>query len=266
MSTYSGAGSSEGRTSWTAKAELGDYASVYGFMLIYLHRLGIGIAPKPPSTGENSDPSQEARLGVSESSSVGVHLTLGGYSYGSFIASHLPAANVVVGLFRETASGTAPYEICTIAEKIAASSHERTHHLTETTTPNGSGLRVEDLDQISRSTVSYLLVSPLLPPLSNFLTIFSRLSLDVGVKKSTEWKSIPCHKPATQLCKHKTLAIYGNDDGFTPAKKLRKWSDELSLVPQSRFQYCEIDGAGHFWRGNDVEEQARHALRNWLDG
>lgn len=266
MSSYSGAGGSEGRTSWTAKSELADYVSVYGFMLVYLHRLRIGIAPGLNSTAENSESNQETRLGDSETSPAGVHLILGGYSYGSLIASHLPVVDVVVDLFREAASGTAPYEISTIAEKIAALSEERIHRLTESTTPNRSGLTVEDLNQISRSTVSYLLVSPLLPPLSNFLTVFSRLSLDVGVESSAQGKPIPCPKPATQLCKHKTLAIYGNDDGFTSAKKLRKWSDELSLVPQSRFQYCEIDGAGHFWREDGVEEQARHVLQNWLDG
>lgn len=235
-------------------------------MLVYLHSLKMGIASKYDSAAENPESNQQPDLEDSGDSSAGVHLILGGYSYGSLVASHLPTADVVADLFRDAADGTAPYEICSIAENISASSAEGVQHPAESSTPRRSILTVEDLDKISRTAVSYVLVSPLLPPLSNFLTVFSKLSLDVGVELSAQGRQIPCPKLATQLCKHRTLVIYGNDDGFTSGKKLRKWAEELSQAPQSQFQYREIDGAGHFWRENGVEEQARHALQGWLKG
>ena len=226
--------------------------SFYGFMLLYLSSLRLeAIGPD----GGDLD------------SSAGVHLILGGYSYGSLIASHLPAIDAVVGLFRQAASGTAAYEICKIAKEIVVRSENRLHVRMELPTISRPIPTIDEggLDRASKSAISYLLVSPLLPPLSHFLTFFSKLSLDVGVNMPAQGSQIPCPKPATQLCTHGTLAIYGNQDGFTSAKKLRAWSDELSQVPQSQFQYREIDGAGHFWREDGVEEEARHVLQDWLD-
>lgn len=216
-------------------------------MLLYLHSLKLGA----------NEPS-------SDDSSPGIHLILGGYSYGSLIASHLPAVDAVVGLFSQTASGSAPYEIVKVAEEISRSSEERLHLRAESPTARTPTIDTDDFDRISRSTISYLLVSPLLPPLSNFLTLFSTPSLDVAAETSAQGRQIPCPKPATQLCQHRTLIIYGNQDGFTPAKKLRKWADELSHVPQSQFQHREIGRAGHFWREDGVEKQARTELQDWL--
>lgn len=228
--------------------------SFYGFMLHFLCNLRLG-ADSPDYNHEDSD------------SPAGVHIILGGYSYGSLIASHLPAMEAVVGLFKQAASGTPPYEICKVAEEVAAHSAERLHPRMRSPTTNRSITMMDGggLDSVSRSSISYLLVSPLLPPLSHFLTLFSKLSLDVGVNMPAQGRQIPCPKPATQLCTHRTLAIYGNHDGFTSAKKLRTWSHELSQVPHSQFQCREIDGAGHFWREDGVETQARHVLQDWLD-
>lgn len=219
-------------------------------MLLYLDSLKLG-ANEP-----NSD-----------DSFPGIQLILGGYSYGSLIASHLPGVEAVVGLFRHAASGSAPYEIATLAEEVSRSSEERLHLRAEPPTASRTPrVDTDGFDRISGSTISYLLMSPLLPPLSNLLTIFSELSLDVEAETPAQGKQIPCPKPDTQLCRHRTLAIYGNQDGFTSAKKLRKWSDELSRMPQSQYQHREIDRAGHFWREDGVEKQARMELQDWLKG
>ncbi|RMJ24912.1 hypothetical protein PHISP_04221 [Aspergillus sp. HF37] len=248
---FRGAGDSEGRTSWTAKPELADYVTFYGFMLLYLYTLQLGA---PAHKGDSDSP-------------AGMHLILGGYSYGSLIASHLPATDVVVDLFRQAVSGTAPYEVCKIAEKIAAHSKERLGLQTQSPTADKPTTAIDGdgFDKISGSTVSYLLVSPLLPPLSQLLTVFSKLSLDLGVEIPAQGKQIPCPKPATQLGEHRTLAIYGNQDGFTSAKKLRTWAAGLSERPQSQFQTREIDRAGHFWREDGVAIQARRVLEDWLE-
>lgn len=225
----------------------------YGFMLLYLYTLQLGADP--------------AHKKDSDDSPAGMHLILGGYSYGSLIASHLPATDAVVGLFRQAASGTAPYEVRKTAEEIAAHSEERLGLRAQSPTADEPTTAIDGdgFEKISGSTVSYLLVSPLLPPLSQLLTVFSKLSLDVGVEMSAQGRQIPCSKPATQLAEHRTLAIYGNQDGFTSAKKLRTWAAGLSEGQQSQFQAREIDRAGHFWREDGVAVQARRVLQDWLD-
>lgn len=230
----SGAGSSEGRTSWTAKPELGDYASLYGLMMQYLQQAWVTTAQT-----EDHQP---------------IHLILGGYSYGSLIASHVPTLDVIVDLFyRRTSSPNTPiHEIGRAARKIAARSLPAPR-----TAPSGGA----DTPGIHASiSISYLLVSPLLPPVSQALTVFSSLSVSVaGV--SAQARPV---QPAEQLSTHRTLALFGDQDTFSSARKLQRWSAELARVPQSQFRGCEIEGAGHFWREAGVETQARQAIREWL--
>jgi pimeloyl-ACP methyl ester carboxylesterase len=254
----SGAGNSEGKTSWTAKPELADYASFYGFMLCYLRSLRSRLASqrRDKSTTDEHGADVESPLGF-----VDIHLILGGYSYGSLIASHLPALDAIVDLFRNSIEGAPSFEIFQTAENVSALLEE--NGPTQEQRPSARGALLWSLDA-SKIAVSYLLVSPLLPPLNLFLTLFSTMSLDVGIYGATQGKQILCPKTTSQLCAHPSLAIYGNQDTFTSANKLNKWSDELSHVPGSQFQSAEIAGAGHFWREEGVESQARDALRDWL--
>jgi alpha/beta superfamily hydrolase len=239
---YRGAGGSEGRTSWTGKPELGDYASLYGFMLNYLQALHSVLVAR-----ENV-PSSEA-----------VHLVIGGYSFGSLIASHVPTLDVMLDLFcNATAPPMTPiYEIGRAAQKIATQS---TRHL-----PPAKESQNNQADQPApraTTTISYLLVSPLLPPVSQLLTAFSALSVNVGGKTSAQAR--PAGQPADQLSAHRTLALFGDQDTFTAARKLQRWSVEMGRMPQSQFRGCEIEGAGHFWRENGVEMRARRAIQEWL--
>ncbi|KAJ5778158.1 hypothetical protein N7520_001404 [Penicillium odoratum] len=237
---FRGAGGSEGQTSWTAKPELGDYTSFYGFMLYYLHAL------KPIQTEINRGRD--------------IDLILGGYSYGSMIASNAPTLDVMIDLFQlgtgtgSISPGTPIDQICREARKIAAA-----------TIPD-SVTRLEDDDGLRASTsISYLLVSPLLPPVSSFLTAFTTLSVQVGGRSAQASQARPA-RPADQLSVHRTLALFGDDDTFTSVGKLRRWSAELGRMPHSQFRGCEIEGAGHFWREDGVEHEAREILRDWLRG
>lgn len=246
-----GAGCSEGWTSWTAKPELADYVSFYGFMVYYLRFLGVGGT------------SESARLETSEK----VHLILGGYSYGSLVASHLPAINVLVDLFENAPNGTTLGAVRQIARKVSDRTSEVSQNPTRPLPMDAFSPRDQEDDSkksLQGTTISYLLISPLLPPISQFLTLFSKFSLDVGMETSAQGKQISCPKPVDQMRAHPTLAIYGNEDTFTSAGKLRKWSDETTRMPGSRFESHEIDGAGHFWHEDGVELQARNVLRDWL--
>ncbi|KAB8239662.1 uncharacterized protein BDW43DRAFT_296037 [Aspergillus alliaceus] len=261
---FRGAGNSEGRTSWTAKPELADYVSFYGFMLCYLHCLELRVASLQ---GDNSSPEEGADNRVSRAQPTprraNIHLILGGYSYGSLIASHLPTLDVVANLFKNMKAAPPSYEIVQTAGKVSGFFEASGSTPERPLVARDYRAMVERLD-ITRASISYLLVSPLLPPLNLFLTFFSTMSLDISIHIPSQREQIPCPKPTHQLCTHPSLAIYGNQDTFTSASKLNKWSDELSHAPRSQFRSAEIDGAGHFWREDGVESQARDALRNWL--
>ncbi|KAI9371948.1 Alpha/Beta hydrolase protein [Aspergillus egyptiacus] len=248
---FRGAGDSEGRTSWTARPELADYVSFYGFMMLYLRLLRLRI---------------ESRYGK-QRTSRDTHLILGGYSFGSLIASHLPSSDAVVDLFNHMVQGSLSHGIFITARILCVSADSHIQSLQQSPASSTASVthNAEDVLKSSDTTISYLLISPLLPPLTQFLTFFMDLSLlEVDDQGSGERRQIRCPKPKDQLCSYSTLAIYGDQDTFTSISRLRKWSDELRSAPRSRFLSTEIEGAGHFWREEGVEPRARHSLRLWL--
>lgn len=98
----------------------------------------------------------------------------------------------------------------------------------------------------------YLLISPLLPPISTLATMFS----DLRGHNSQQ------NKPITNL----TLVIYGSQDTFTSRDKLRKWAElQQGEAAPSCFQSREIATAGHFWREEGVEEELRNTIASWLN-
>ncbi|KAL4922496.1 Alpha/Beta hydrolase protein [Aspergillus aurantiobrunneus] len=247
---FRGAGDSQGRTSWTAKPEMADYASFYGFMTLYLHYLKLDLASRSDR----------------ESTEGGIHIILGGYSYGSLVASHLPASEVIADLFKDGIQGSPTHGIYVTAKTVFALSKDEIPRSTQQPNLDVQSASQDTKESLvsSSTTVSYLLISPLLPPINSFLTLFLDLSLEVDTQASGQRRQIPCPSPIEQLCGHRTLAIYGDGDTFTSVSKLRKWSGELKSVRQSQFNSSEIEGAGHFWREDGVEQEARQALRLWL--
>ncbi|KAL4962142.1 uncharacterized protein BDV14DRAFT_179078 [Aspergillus stella-maris] len=246
---FRGAGDSQGRTSWTAKPELADYVSVYGVVMLYLRLLRLELG----SGSRGEEP---------------IQLVLGGYSYGSLVASHLPGSEVVAELFKDgiRIRGTPIHEISLTARKIFDLLKEEIKSQARPTKSPSQSMP-SDANELQRScgmTTSYLLISPLLPPINLFLTLFLDMSLEVDTQGSGHRRKIPCPKSTEKLCAHQTIAIYGDEDTFTSVSKLRKWSGELSGVSAGLFQATEIEGAGHFWREDGVEEEARRALRLWL--
>jgi alpha/beta superfamily hydrolase len=225
-------------------------------MLQYLHHLKLAFSP--------SDQANSSKLhNPGEDESPDVRLILGGYSYGSLIASHVPSLEVMLDIFRfgptstsaSTHKPTPKSEICKASMRIATSTLEK-FQMTHSHS-------LADINPTALTTsISYLLVSPLLPPISHLLTSFSTLSLNVKADTGSDTR-IPC-RPADRQSTHHTLALFGDQDAFTSAGKLERWSDEMAHMPRSQFQFRKIDGAGHFWREDGVEMRARHALKVWL--
>ena len=120
---------------------------------------------------------------------------------------------------------------------------------------------------ISHPKIYYLLISPLLSPISTFATMFTKLSVSHRAQDQSskhDRTSHRLHSEDHKLQKHPTLAIYGDKDFFTSQKKLRKWAEHLKEASESQFRFSEIPGAGHFWHEEGVEGQLRGVIRNWM--
>lgn len=101
---------------------------------------------------------------------------------------------------------------------------------------------------------SYLLISPLLPPVSSLATLpFGFRSLRHDREELSK-----------RLSLHHSLAVFGNDDDFTSAHKLRKWAKGVSEEQNSAFRYVEIEHAGHFWRDHGVQNALKAAITGWI--
>jgi pimeloyl-ACP methyl ester carboxylesterase len=116
-----GASGSTGHTSWSAKPELGDYVSVYGFMLHYLNDL-ILAQSRELNDAQSPPPTVPSAVGqdVSLVKSYPARLILAGYSYGSMVASHLPNVELVIEAFQNAPDGSAESEIQLRASHLAS--------------------------------------------------------------------------------------------------------------------------------------------------
>lgn len=312
-----GAEKSEGRTSWSAKPELADYVSFYGFMLHYLHGLRLYL----DQTRTTKDGIAERAASKPAANIVESSLILGGYSYGTLLAIHLPSVERVIQTFKQSHGGSSEYIIRTKATSLTKEwikmseehrsqtrGRQRQSRGTCAATPGSLSVafgdestsrrtsrdsrRSLDIEGIRKSvdhvrarlhfghpenhddheeedepdeyqyftvpSIRYLLVSPLLGPVSGFLTMFSRPVFD---------DPNDMHSPEVcdfHLDLKPTLAIYGDGDPFTSKKKFRKWSRSLMKESGSRLECKEIEGAGHFWRRPEDQEMMQVAIEKWL--
>lgn len=312
-----GASGSAGKTSWTGKPELGDYVSVYGFALCYINAIYHPV--------EVSSPLPRCSDAL---------LILGGYSYGSMIASHLPPRDQVVELFRAPASDSAENEIKLRAEDLSrdarayldmhtsvpttslsinrgrgSKADETSRHSHRAVAMGGyesevAGRRVsressrrsldgervrQSIDNVRRKIshhrvvspkksplkpqvppddvptvprIAYILISPLLPPIAGFTTMFSKLHFTKRNGGS--------HVAATssglefeELTSHPCMCIYGCKDAFTSDRKLQRWTENLSSRPSSQFVAIRTD-SGHFWHDSDGITRLQHGLADWV--
>jgi hypothetical protein len=281
-----GAHGSKGRTSWSGRPELDDYTSFAAFFMHYMYYLRSGATKSALATSDQSPtPSDGAGSSV---------VILGGYSYGSLILKHLPPIPTILHPFDKPIVGSSHDEILTRAHKLAQQStlvwtnsacskeresrtrrkgHESKPSVTiggEETTPEkrrtSRDIRRDDslpipLETAERAPITmpavrYLLVSPLTPPIS---------TLAAPVLGHKFWnKSKGDYEDVIGL--HTTLAIYGDQDVFTSAKRTRDWSKQLKAMPGSQFSSVEVAEAGHFWVESGVEGKLRDALRCWEAG
>ncbi|KAK2738459.1 hypothetical protein FQN57_007050 [Myotisia sp. PD_48] len=268
-----GAGKSKGRTSWTAKPEFGDLISFYGFIVCYVRELSSDVQSLASRYDENA-PERIAEI----------EIVLSGYSYGSMLAMFLPSLEDIVKIFQPTPGKIDPAsQIVEVAQNLASKWKNgiRTQTITphdhpsqevpaptfRSSTRNGSEAQIisrsqEDFAKAGHINVSYLLISPILPPVS-YLTATALVS-KAGLKIDLEGFSIAPADPQKQLATHKSMVICGDRDAFTSVRKLESWWENMIKAPDSRFAWAIIPGCGHFYREGDAETQARTAIRHWL--
>lgn len=117
------------------------------------------------------------------------------------------------------------------------------------------------IESLVRPRPAYILVAPLQGIITSLATMSRSLT---SADPSAEAK----------LWQNPTLAVFGNQDVFVSARKLRDWtarmegggngttsseSDTEGTV--SRFEGREVDGAGHFW----IEEGVLGQMMGWVD-
>ncbi|KAK6003313.1 hypothetical protein QM012_001158 [Aureobasidium pullulans] len=121
---------------------------------------------------------------------------------------------------------------------------------------------VPALDSLPHVLTHYLLISPLLPPLSNFLAL--------STSSLMFWRHAD-HIPHN-LVQHPTLVVFGTKDVFTSSHKLDVWCKKMDALSsqaagsngKSCFTWKKVEGAGHFWREHGVEAQLTDSLREWV--
>jgi hypothetical protein len=289
---FRGAGESAGRTSWTGKAEIEDYATVAAFFVEFLSHLNA-----------------EFKTQKSEDSSI--KIVLAGYSYGSLITSRLPDVPTMLKPLTSSLPSKETTEIINRAAALAsqvnediAAAHQQAHrhnigdeasresfdHTLAAGCADESvnhdrgqhhgirrsmdsvskrlGKRFSRQSQVSKSSEdlkeppdrtapiptiipSFLLISPLLPPIS------SLTSLHIPFFSSSPSADTPNVK------RNPSFVVFGGHDVFTSAKKLRTWCSELAAVNQ-KFRWVEISEAGHFWHEHGVSKTLASALGEWI--
>lgn len=130
---------------------------------------------------------------------------------------------------------------------------------------------------------AYLLVSPLQGLINNLAT-FSLLPRRPSWKGLTRSLSSPAatasptselgtdsetalslEEAEAKLVRNPTLAIYGDNDGFVPVRKLRPWASRLESIPYSSFRAHEVSGASHFWAQGRSAYTLKDAIKTFAE-
>ncbi|KAI5369559.1 Putative alpha/Beta hydrolase [Septoria linicola] len=129
---------------------------------------------------------------------------------------------------------------------------DRQHHSASTAHPpatNSIGQRGPAV------TVRYLLISPVLLPLSTTL-LSPGLPFTMGSSTDQQEGVLSLRCP--------TLILFGSSDTFTSSKKLRQWAEKLERdSPGKHIRWSQIEGAGHFWREQGVMQALQSKIQAW---
>ena len=297
---YRGAGNTEARTSWTAKPETEDYVSVAGCIVHFLHYLrpqqsGQGPrVPTPPiklllsgysygslvtrllphpdsllnkyASPEFASVAAEIRLQarhLAHSISKQFHPTLmeiDKAKQGPSLKTSHPGDPIAKDAGRSEPgnqpSSNSDSRPSINAAKVRKNSEHREQrlHWNETESRIPPSEEVQDMVDLPKFDVSYLLISPILGAVAGLATMFSNPS--------------PGKEGDHKLAMHPSLVVYGDRDAFTSQRKLRQWCEQMQQraaeARVSEFAFCEVEGAGHFWREDGALSTLRQTVKRWV--
>ncbi|OQO08650.1 hypothetical protein B0A48_06520 [Cryoendolithus antarcticus] len=107
--------------------------------------------------------------------------------------------------------------------------------------------------------VSYLLVSPVLPPLAHTLVAPGSVSTLFSSPKSSLDRS-----SGFGALESPTLLIWGSADSFTSSRRLRSWADKLK-TQSTEVEWAQVERAGHFWRKEGVMTEMLEKVTAWVE-
>ncbi|EME48575.1 hypothetical protein DOTSEDRAFT_118514 [Dothistroma septosporum NZE10] len=242
------AGESAGRTSWTGNNEVLDYCSVVGLLFHYMQHFQI------PNTADMAD-----------SHSRSLELLLGGYSFGALILARLPPVHVILDRFETAERGAAASEIILRARKLATQTPPATQNIRSPRRCRKIGLSAPHESQSRASptprqsfTMAYLLISPVLLPLTSTLCppgFPFPLTFHGDSKDQPLSGLLSLHSPS--------LIIFGAADGFTSSKRLQQWVKRLCHRDSESLRWEQVDHAGHFWREAGVMQRLQYSVAAW---
>ncbi|KAK7567438.1 hypothetical protein IWX49DRAFT_223814 [Phyllosticta citricarpa] len=186
-------------------------------------------------------------------------------------------------------------------KELRSSFHAPRHHRQQERTATVDKRQADDVDahppplpapgQLAISP-AYLLISPLLPPLSFLIAPSLAPSTAVLPSFSLSLFSSSASRSSSSnpLTMHPTLILFGANDGFTGSKRLRAWCSKLAAEAEAevvqgqmhtnnntpivatpprtnpRFAWLEVAGAGHFWLEAGAMRQLRGRVKTWAEG
>lgn len=113
--------------------------------------------------------------------------------------------------------------------------------------------------------VAYVLISPLLAPVSGFITMFSKLKL--ATKTSGMCVSVACQGREggefEQLVRWPCLCVFGSKDVFTSDGKLQRWTQQLRSRAGSQFVSVRTN-SGHFWTDSEGIVRLQRGMIDWI--
>ncbi len=111
---------------------------------------------------------------------------------------------------------------------------------------------------------AYLIISPILPPISGFTTMFTKPTFERSDFRTHKTVVKDSSSKDAKFLQFPTCLIYGSKDTFTSAKKVQNWTRGLKTKAGQSFCSYEIQGAGHFWTEERASQRLQSSLASWL--
>ncbi|KAF3162540.1 hypothetical protein TWF788_001992 [Orbilia oligospora] len=291
---FCGAGNSKGKTSWTGDREREEYATVTAFLVKYVECIDphmFTVVGSPSTTTAAAAAAIPALTNPATETTPlkkqPIKFLLAGYSYGSLIASRTPSASHVLKTVDKDilayATRTA-YEWAStekrrsfamvrgaaLGRSVWANNDDDGDYEEEEgergeTSREGGGVDEKVNYNVQLETESsWLLVSPLLPPVSMFLNLPNPMAWFPTKKKKQQEEEEDVEDDFED--ERDVFAVFGTDDMFTGIGRYRNWVKGKVERSNGRFRGVEVDGAGHFWmQEEEWMVKLREGVAGWID-